>query len=340
MTDPHGWLLMAALGFAGLPRPSYDRALWARGWLFLVIVMSLGCTAPVGRPSEAPLGAVIGEGEPHVHLSLVTVPRPEVAASAIDAHVGDLQHSAFLSTFGTASRNPFAPCALVAAGVTGAYLDVYWARAIRGEVSVPRGTNILGMFDDQLRGGRIPRDNPAQTAELVARLFLWSSGGRDGVANTLIKGLTQQQCLDLVYSSARTLRVKVEGIDDTVTSHSHAVRHYSGSLTREATQRFLAGLGDARFGARLAGGTTNPLAPCSLLQALVLARRLSAIWGRVMSVSDDVRAQATPPAAAEAAARLFAEAMREAAAASELVVAAATQEDCLNSMFQPDVIRR
>jgi hypothetical protein len=33
MTD-RGRLLVAALGFAGLPRPSYDRALWAlRTWL-------------------------------------------------------------------------------------------------------------------------------------------------------------------------------------------------------------------------------------------------------------------------------------------------------------------
>src|SRR4029450_1113064 len=32
--DPRGRLLRAALGFAGLPRPSYDRPLWAlRTWL-------------------------------------------------------------------------------------------------------------------------------------------------------------------------------------------------------------------------------------------------------------------------------------------------------------------
>jgi len=32
--DQRGQLLQAALGFAGLPRPSYDRALWAlRSWL-------------------------------------------------------------------------------------------------------------------------------------------------------------------------------------------------------------------------------------------------------------------------------------------------------------------
>jgi len=32
--DQRGQLLQAALGFAGLPRPSYDRALWAlRFWL-------------------------------------------------------------------------------------------------------------------------------------------------------------------------------------------------------------------------------------------------------------------------------------------------------------------
>lgn len=34
MLDPRGQLLRAAVGFAGLPRPSYDRALWAlRTWL-------------------------------------------------------------------------------------------------------------------------------------------------------------------------------------------------------------------------------------------------------------------------------------------------------------------
>ena len=34
MSDQRGRLLVAALGFAGLPSPSYDRALWAlRTWL-------------------------------------------------------------------------------------------------------------------------------------------------------------------------------------------------------------------------------------------------------------------------------------------------------------------
>ena len=34
MLDQRGQLLRAALGFAGLPRPSYDRAVWAlRTWL-------------------------------------------------------------------------------------------------------------------------------------------------------------------------------------------------------------------------------------------------------------------------------------------------------------------
>jgi hypothetical protein len=34
VSDQRGRLLVAALGFAGLPRPSYDRALWAlRSWL-------------------------------------------------------------------------------------------------------------------------------------------------------------------------------------------------------------------------------------------------------------------------------------------------------------------
>jgi hypothetical protein len=34
VSDQRGQLLRAALGFAGLPRPSYDRSLWAlRTWL-------------------------------------------------------------------------------------------------------------------------------------------------------------------------------------------------------------------------------------------------------------------------------------------------------------------
>ena len=34
MTDRRSRLLIAALGFAGLPRPSYDRTIWAlRTWL-------------------------------------------------------------------------------------------------------------------------------------------------------------------------------------------------------------------------------------------------------------------------------------------------------------------
>jgi len=34
VVDPRGQLLRAALGFAGLPRPSYDHSLWAlRSWL-------------------------------------------------------------------------------------------------------------------------------------------------------------------------------------------------------------------------------------------------------------------------------------------------------------------
>jgi hypothetical protein len=45
MSDQRGRLLMAALGFAGLPRPSYDRALWAlRTWLD-------SCPASGGSPS-------------------------------------------------------------------------------------------------------------------------------------------------------------------------------------------------------------------------------------------------------------------------------------------------
>ena len=50
MLDHRGQLLRAALGFAGLPRPSYDRALWAL-WTWLDSWSGIGHT-PVGMARQ------------------------------------------------------------------------------------------------------------------------------------------------------------------------------------------------------------------------------------------------------------------------------------------------
>ena len=51
MSDQRGRLLAAALGFAGLPRPSYDRALWAL-WFWLDSWAGIGHVA-VGRHRQS-----------------------------------------------------------------------------------------------------------------------------------------------------------------------------------------------------------------------------------------------------------------------------------------------
>ena len=274
-----------------------------RPWLGLIVALGLGCASPSGPPpasSSQPAPPprpqpVIGEHDPHAHLSLVTTPLPETWVSAIDVHVAEIRRPDFLATLGARSRNPFAPCALVVAGYTGVALDAYWGEVLRGNLQIPRGTNILGKFDLHLRSGRIPRNDPAQTAEILARVFIWSSWARDGGANALIDGLTQQQCLDQLYTTPQALGARVRGLDDTLMTHSEPVSLYSGVLRRDVTQQFFMELPYKQFMARPAGGTDNPLAPCSLLRALVLASRLSRGLAAVMSRVGSPEFVRTPP---------------------------------------------
>ncbi len=65
MLDQRGRLLRTALGFAGLPRPSYDRALWAlRFWLDSWAGIG-AITTPPGR--QRPRIVELGQGIPCRH---------------------------------------------------------------------------------------------------------------------------------------------------------------------------------------------------------------------------------------------------------------------------------
>lgn len=295
-------------------------------WLSLVSVVMVGCAT--GPASDWLRMRDQSEVEkPHAHLLLVGDYGPKFAESKVDAYLKAFEDAAFWSSPGVSSNNPLAPCAMVAAKVISVQLNDFWNKiAVERTIPVPpAGTNILGMFDADIKGGKIPRDDPGKAAEILARLFVWYSWSIDTVANTIIHSTTQEQCLELLLSDPDVYSAKIQGMKrtDLVYSHSPAVAHYSAILPRDNTERFFKDVRREGFMSLSSKGTDNPAAPCSLLRAFRFAGHLTEFHWK----------------AAEINAQHFARIMVRSDVVSEGLIAQATQEECLNEIFQPGLIR-
>lgn len=173
---------------------------------------------------------------PHAHLLLVGDYGPTFAESKVDEFLKEFEDAAFWNSPGVSSNNPLAPCAMVAAKVISVQLNDFWNKiTVERTIPVPpAGTNILGMFDADIKDGKVPRNDPSKAAEIMARLFVWYSWSIDTEANTIINGTTQEQCLELLLSDPDVYSAKIQGMKrtDLVDSHSPAVAHYSAILPR------------------------------------------------------------------------------------------------------------
>lgn len=329
-------------------------------WLSLVFVVMAGCTA--GTTSDSlRLQGQSEVGEPHAHLALVAYPGPVLAGSQeVETYAKEVKDATFLNSSEVSSKNPLAPCALLASGVISVQLNQIWY-GITAERIIPvppPGTNILAMFDADIRGGKVPMDDPGKAAEITARLFVWYSWGIDTLTNTIIHGMTQQQCLELLLSSHDVVAAKIQGVkpSDLVFLHSPAVAHYSAMLPRNDSEQFFKDVRREGFASLSSKGTDNPAAPCSLLRAFRLASRLNEFWSQMLTgtlrgtqrpmlekFSDELRKGAVPredqPRAAEITAYLFASEMLQANEVSEALISQATQQECLNEIFRPGLIR-
>ncbi|MCH7681650.1 hypothetical protein IID10_20180 [candidate division KSB1 bacterium] len=297
---------------------------------------------------------------PHVHLSLVAHRAiQDLTKEKIEGYVKEVGNAAFLSSPGTLSDNPLSPCALLSAGVISYQLNYLWyGITVTHTIPVPPpNTNILGMFDDDIKGGKIPKDDPNKAAEIMARLFVWHSWRTDAVANTLINGLKQQQCLDLLISSPDIITSKIQEVKppNLIFTHSPAAAYYSAMLTRDDSEKLFKELRKEGFMNLSIKGSENPFAPSSLLKALRLASRLNELWNSILTgdiksndpllgeFSQDLKTGSVPGAnpikAAQITAQLFGMQILAANAFTDILTAEATQKECLNEIFRPGLIR-
>ena len=320
--------------------------------LLALLILGGGC-APAARETAPPAPS-------HGHLAFV--PGSPVASLDVEAAAASLT-PAVLRTQPASGDGPLAPCSLASAALVAMGVNSVWTGFVRGHPSLPPpGSNILGMFDRELRDRQIPRDPPARAAEIVARAYLWNLWSINTWANTFVARSTQQTCLDFIVSNPAKVELeisrKLSDPADLVNDHYAAVEHYSPTVVRPSVDAWLRDFDGAGAMARSAAWTDNPLAPCSVLRSLMMAARVSSLWqsmldgslsapkpedpiiGRYASVlSEGTVPRSDPEQTMQITARLFAVPLTSGPGLTERYLAGSTQLDCVNEIFQPGSIR-
>lgn len=328
------------------------------------------------RTRWLPLAALVGtlvfishaiavEAEsPHAHVPLVNLPGGPVVQTEMDELGNLFKQKDFFESSAMSMAHPWAPCNVLAAGITGVYLNTFWWQIERNGRTTPppRGTNILGQFDEKLTEGNIPRKNPGETAEILARLVIWRSSGISIQANTLLSEWTQKTCLDaLLKTGPEYVGKQMDKLINKQTfSHLSPLTRWSVAISRNDTEKDLVELRSAGFLNTKPHSGGNPLAPCSLLTAKRLGSNLNELWGDILQgrvelppvanpfllkeFQDDLKFGTIPtddPAkAAEIVARLFASRIVMTNIVSEMFTSPSTQEQCLDEIFAPGSIRK
>lgn len=304
------------------------------------------------------MAAAQDSGPQHLHLAFV--PLPSAARLDVEKAAAALSDARILQAKIAPDDSPLAPCSLAGAAMVAAFVNNLWTALENDEpLSVPPGTNILRMFDREMKGGKIPRDDPGRAAEMLARVYIWRMWAINMRANTFVARSTQQQCLDLVLTNLADFQRQLSrSLESEDSRHYAVVEYYSPTIPRATALPWLAELGTAGFLARSAASADNQLAPCSLLRSLMMSSHVSTLWVSVMEgkvkppAPDDptigrfasALAQGTvprndPALATQIAARLFGARMRSASAFIERYLAGSTQRECLDEVFQPGRIR-
>ena len=297
---------------------------------------------------------------PHIHLSLIPPPAMLLRGrGGFDKFAAEIAADGFLGSAGQSSGNLLSPCSLLAAAVVSDRINFVWWKILQGSVPAPPpGTNILGMYDNDLKDGRFPRDDLPKTADILARLFIWHSWGVNARANTLVRGSTQEWCLDTLVSdtSAAETRINVKlSAAEWTSEHHEAVSYFSATLPREDSERSLGELRASGLMSLSQKSTQNPLAPCSVLKAMRLASRINDLWGSISArklrssdavekrfpqgIRDGAIVKDDPVKTAQIAAYLFGSEIFASHLVTDVLTSESDQRECLNEIFQPGQIR-
>jgi hypothetical protein len=311
----------------------------------------------------APAAPETGSGDTTAHAHLAFSPASSIARLDVEASAGTLGDATTLGAGPAPGDGPLAPCSLASAAIIASGVNNFWSALERNEPMLPPpGTNILGKFDRALRERKIPRDNPVEASEILGRLYIWQLWGINAWANTFVARSTQQTCLDFVLSNPTIVERQLTRIlgdpARLVYAHYAAVEHYSPTVLRPAVDSWLRDFGGAGLLARSSASIENPLAPCSLLRTLRMASRVNNLWSSILegaipppSPGDPTLGrfgsaleEGTVPRddagqAMQIAARLFSARMVAASAFTERYLAGSTQQECLDEVFRPGLIR-
>ncbi len=308
--------------------------------LLALLAIAGGC-APASR------GTVLPESNSpelaHAHLAFS--PPSSIARLDVEATATALGGAAALEAGPAPGDSPLAPCSLAGVAIIASGVNNFWSGLVRAEPSLPPpGTNILGKFDRALRDRKIPRDDPAQTAEILARLYIWHLWAINAWANTFVARSTQQSCLDFVLSNPTVVERELTRIlgDPTtlVFDHHAAVDYYSPTVPRDAVEGWLSDFGSTGFLTRASSSTGNPLAPCSVLRTLRMASSVNALWISILEGSiQGIVPQGDAGQAMQSAARVFGARMVAASAFTERYLDGSTQRECVDEVFRPGLIR-
>jgi len=300
----------------------------------------------------------------HLHANLTGSAGARLTPQGVPTLLRELRGEGFLQSPGSASTNPLAPCGLLAGALTSGFTNNLFCEmaGVCQLLPTPRGTRILGAYDNELAKSprAIPRDDPLTTADIMARLYAFRSGGDSLTFNGFIGPRTQQQCLALVASPGRTVRELSPYRGGPMPPDAAPVSAWATRIEQDDANRHDAELKTPGFLDRSATATTNPFAPCSVLRSFRLAARLNDSWpaiaagkfdstdvgslGSLAPYRDDLKnpalLQSGTPRAAEAMAAAFAAEVIRANALTEQLLAKATQQDCSDEILTPGTIRQ
>lgn len=155
-----------------------------RGPVVRLLLLTL-CLGAQALPAGAQSAAVASPPAAHLEVMLSgegVAPREGAPGSSVAL----LREPAFLDRPAAAVADPLAPCALLTAVVSADLMNRMFFGLIRPggfDFRPPPGTQILGRYDAVLARakGAIPRDDPVQAADLLARSVVARSGGISGM---------------------------------------------------------------------------------------------------------------------------------------------------------------
>jgi len=198
----------------------------------------------------------------------------------------EVSNTKFIEKKAIETDNALAPCALLANALLSIRItSLRGGLLIEKQFPVPiRGSNIFGLYDDAVADGKFFRQSPETKADILARMHIYWSGGIDTEINSLIKNMTQQQCLNYLLITNQQALSELFDMSSSAKSMQHYITHYApvemhgSTYTYQELNKYLNEVKDPKSLALSATETHNPVMPCSLMRGYASAYHAAELY--------------------------------------------------------------